>query len=532
MRKPPQPTLGKQYDGSTVSRTALNNVDDEEEDPFAADDIDSDEDRIPDQGPNTNGLKDGAEESGLDADDDVLDSDVPEDDDEEIDSDEAFGEDDVGKFDSFKFSGSRSGQSLPKSSSATLGNGDQTQLDEDNEDSEMDDIDHSALEEDEETDEGVEEDSDVSMGGDNESDDDSASTVSSSGEAPGEPAASSNRTALKAILANDTAAVASTLSAAAESDAKKGKAVKQQYQTFDRLLDARIKLQKGLTVVNDFKPETLTESDNALAILKAEEAALTLWSTIESIRHSFIDTQSISTEKTKKRKHPSKPTTSAPTSSLWARTESLETASLPLRRAVLDKWSSKARAATSVPTPRSQLVDRSSQSQNKITDVLDTYLASESDRLVTNITNTITPQPSYDDSTFYQSLLRDLIASRTATSNPTALNNSTSDLVLPSSSNGIHARNSKHKSRAVDTKASKGRKVRYTVHEKLQNFAAEEERGTWEESARREFFGSLFGNRRVLDEGENGVQEGERGGEDEDEGMVDREVEALRLFRS
>ena len=62
--------------------------------------------------------------------------------------------------------------------------------------------------------------------------------------------------------------------------------------------------------------------------------------------------------------------------------------------------------------------------------------------------------------------------------------------------------------------------MRYTVHEKLQNFAAEEERGTWEESARTEFFGSLFGARRMLDESEH------------EHGVVEGEAEALRLFRN
>jgi protein AATF/BFR2 len=94
--------------------------------------------------------------------------------------------------------------------------------------------------------------------------------------------------------------------------------------------------------------------------------------------------------------------------------------------------------------------------------------------------------------------------------------NTAPDLPLPSAAPKQHRK-------GVDTKASKGRKVRYTVHEKLQNFVAEEERGTWTESARREFFASLFGGQGMLNEDQDVDMDGdERVGE---EG-------ALRLFRN
>jgi protein AATF/BFR2 len=104
----------------------------------------------------------------------------------------------------------------------------------------------------------------------------------------------------------------------------------------------------------------------------------------------------------------------------------------------------------------------------------------------------------------------------------------TPTVLLPSTTR-LHTRGSRNK--RVDTKASKGRKVRYTVHEKLQNFAAEEERSTWEEGARREFFGSLFGRRGILDEGHDGLdaEECRVGSED---GVIDGEADALRLFRT
>lgn len=76
----------------------------------------------------------------------------------------------------------------------------------------------------------------------------------------------------------------------------------------------------------------------------------------------------------------------------------------------------------------------------------------------------------------------------------------------------------------VDTKASKGRKIRFTVHEKLQNFMAPEDRTSWEQSATDRLFGTLLGQKMSLGETEEG---GASDGEEE----LGAE-EALMLFRS
>lgn len=57
------------------------------------------------------------------------------------------------------------------------------------------------------------------------------------------------------------------------------------------------------------------------------------------------------------------------------------------------------------------------------------------------------------------------------------------------------ARKAKRK-KTVDTKASKGRKLRYHVHEKLQNFMVPipAQRGAWHEEQIDELFASLLGS--------------------------------------
>ena len=82
----------------------------------------------------------------------------------------------------------------------------------------------------------------------------------------------------------------------------------------------------------------------------------------------------------------------------------------------------------------------------------------------------------------------------------------------------------------VDTKASKGRKMRYTVHEKLQNFMAPEDRGVWGDRQRAELFSGLLGRRVGM--GEANGEEMDVDGEGEDGDMESRrEEEALMLFR-
>lgn len=46
--------------------------------------------------------------------------------------------------------------------------------------------------------------------------------------------------------------------------------------------------------------------------------------------------------------------------------------------------------------------------------------------------------------------------------------------------------------RKIDTRATKGRKIRYTVHPKLVNFMAPYDKCKWSEESKAELFNSLF----------------------------------------
>ncbi|KAK6364790.1 rRNA-processing protein bfr2 [Exophiala oligosperma] len=500
LREPEQVRLGAKYGGVAVSRKDLENEDEDEDDPFAPEDED-DEEEDPFAKPKDNLSDDDASDILADGN---MGSDVDED--SEIDSDEALGESDVERFKNFTFRGSKRNRLAPTAEGES---GDDNDEDEDSELSkdlpeEDSDLDMDQSDE-------VEDDDDDD---DDDDDRDDSSSISSE-----DTPQNADRKALRHVLSSSTAGLASTLSAGANADVKKGHAVKKQRQTFDRLLDARIKLQRGVTATNDLDGAALSDDQVKAAAQKAEEAALSLWSTIDSIRCTILSAQDGGS--TKSRKRPLDATRSTSLAELWNHTRDLETAVHPLRRSTLDKWHAKTQPAIDT-APRSKLLGKQQRpSQSRFTSVLDTYLTSEASKLVASST----PAPgTFDDGTFYQALLRDLITSRNANANADATGTAAGEpLLLP-----VKLKSDKNKNKVVETKASKGRKVRYTVHEKLENFMAPEDRSTWEDAARTEFFASLFGNRGALDEA--AADRGDGQSDDDEDGSA--EVEALRLFRS
>ncbi|KAJ6077143.1 uncharacterized protein N7446_000079 [Penicillium canescens] len=337
--------------------------------------------------------------------------------------------------------------------------------------------------------------------------------------------ASGDRDELRRLMATDQKSIAATISSAAKADATKGKAVKEQRATFDALLNTRIKLQSGLTAVNSIASLGFNENgDNAdgddemvdeEAIKSAESAALALWSTLEGLRSALADANS--KDDSKKRKRPSPPLPPPLPPHFGSACPNWNPN--PFRTAVRG-------ASASLPNARGKLLGAAGRQQT-ITAVLDAQVATEIGERSSKRARSSSDQqePLYDDGAFYQSLLRDLVEQRMSSSE--AMTNGLDLHHLPSRL-PIHPvtgmRNDKVK-RDVDTRASKGRKMRYTVHEKLQNFMAPDDRASWTTRARDEFFASLLGRTAsgVLGEGD------ESGSEAEDD---DREEGGLRLFRN
>ncbi|RAK71367.1 AATF family protein [Aspergillus fijiensis CBS 313.89] len=533
LRKQDPVALGKQYAGSKVSRQALEA--ESEDDPFAARSSDEEDE---------------------------------EDDDEELGSDEDEDDEDISDDEESEEETARPAKGAGKKAKKEASFDD---MDTDGSD-EMD-----GFEDEDDDDEG--EDDFPSDEDDEDEDEDDDSDASN--DEPRRTGKTDDREELRKLMASDQKTIAATISQAAKADAAKGKAVKQQRATFDALLNTRIKLQKGLTAINQLSlaaaqqhssttdekstpdADAVPEPLDGEAIKSAESAALALWSTLEDLRLALADAhhkQQQEGDDSKKRKRPAPVTPATSSASLWKRMTALEAESLAHRRAVLDKWSQKVRGATAATTAnaRGKLLSASTASQT-ISTVLDAQVATETaaglravkrartatttttkDAKSTTTTKEAAEQPDepveplYDDTVFYQTLLRELVEQRMSSSDAITNGLDTLHLQLPSRLSAVHPVTGMRKDkvkRDVDTRASKGRKMKFEIHEKLQNFMAPEDRGAWTRHAREEFFASLLGNTAsgMLREEDEDEDVDAAAGEDSD---VDREEGGLRLFRN
>ncbi|XP_051891374.1 protein AATF isoform X1 [Pristis pectinata] len=93
----------------------------------------------------------------------------------------------------------------------------------------------------------------------------------------------------------------------------------------------------------------------------------------------------------------------------------------------------------------------------------------------------------FDDDDFYHQLLRELIERKTSAVDPN------DQVAMGRQWLAIQKLRSKIK-RKVDTRASKGRKIRFHVHNKLVSFMAPIDQSTMNDDARTELFRSMFGN--------------------------------------
>ncbi|CAH1162739.1 unnamed protein product [Phaedon cochleariae] len=96
----------------------------------------------------------------------------------------------------------------------------------------------------------------------------------------------------------------------------------------------------------------------------------------------------------------------------------------------------------------------------------------------------------FDDTDFYHQLLRELIEVKSA--------DITDPVHLGRQWIQLQSLRSKMK-RKIDTRATKGRKIRYAVHTKLVNFMAPMDDNLWLEESKNELFSSLFGKNSLAD---------------------------------
>lgn len=259
--------------------------------------------------------------------------------------------------------------------------------------------------------------------------------------------------------------------------------MRQQQKTFDSFLSARIKLQKALAAVNTLPPtatgSVLPSTAEAQQTWKAAEASvLKLWNTLYSLR---TDTCVPRTAQPPKKRRASEIDGDTPLDEAWAKMARLEAGNARWREGVLEKWSAKTQTVSTVSIGRK--LDNAAP--RSLTASIRDALATDRERLLarTRVPRSCAPVQAarddveqdpevFDDTDLYQQLLKALVDQR----------------MVDSSAGGVLAvrwtaamRDAKKKKK-VDTKASKGRKLRYHVHEKLQNFMAPEPNNRWQDS--------------------------------------------------
>ncbi|KPV74188.1 uncharacterized protein RHOBADRAFT_54041 [Rhodotorula graminis WP1] len=347
--------------------------------------------------------------------------------------------------------------------------------------------------------------------------------------APAAPAGSNAKT-------HDDRAMVKQLKQAASADVEKGRDVKKQLSFCDSLLEARIKVQKAVAAANLLPPpaygadalfaEVANERDEVLhevGELSEELFALreTLLATNDKVELAADFGQ------TRKRKRTSDDA-GAYLDETLKDLAALETAFDPFLRTTVSKWSDKVLAASGLALAKDKKFK--AVNQNALAQI-DHALASsggaagaagERERLVRRTRvrrgeGAVVGRPAdaaagavedgaevalegdrvkaggaakevdaecFDDSDFYQQLLRDVVESRML---------DLDDATLTQLRHATALARGKKVKKNVDTRASKGRKIRYHVHEKVQNFMIPIEAGTWHEEQVDELFASLLG---------------------------------------
>ncbi|KAJ7149531.1 apoptosis-antagonizing transcription factor [Mycena crocata] len=300
----------------------------------------------------------------------------------------------------------------------------------------------------------------------------------------------------------------SALKKTREDDRKKGKAVSQQIAIWETLLDARIRLQKSATAANRLPSSShlsqYTEIKECRESLdKMLEEAFLLSENLFDLQEKLISAnESIVAPPRKRRRLESNATPLDFSTQLHEATSAasaLEHAYHPYLVQTLSKWSSKIQAVAPsalLPSNRNAFSSRNSQSLKSAVQLIDETLLDHRKLISrtqlrrsknTRLGETTGPEDEeekvdidvFDDTDFYQQLLRDIIDSR---------GNG------PGADDWMGVQKQKKAKKKVDTKASKGRKLRYEVHEKLQNFMVPVPvLGMWHEEQIDELFSSLMG---------------------------------------
>ncbi|KAM7410604.1 hypothetical protein PAMA_001844 [Pampus argenteus] len=337
-----------------------------------------------------------------------------------------------------------------------------------------------------------------------------------------------------------------------DEEVEKGKAVKNQLALWDQLLEGRIRIQKALMTTNQLpQPQTFPEfkrkgGAEVTGALKNTHKALkalqrSLLELHDQLLYQNADTKSIAVGKPEGAQSEDEEINSdgseeEPMQESVPAKRKLEMAEYPdfmakrfaafqpYRNATLQKWHDKTRLTMGKSTKGFGAFDR-----NILTQVEQVLMDNE--RLVRRTqtkrseyrvlgkkeasslpSESVSPEGEepeqqlkanahlkdldediFDDDDFYHQLLRELIERKTSAADPN------DQVAMGKQWLAIQKLRSKIKKK-VDTKASKGRKVRFHIHSKLVNFMAPVDHSSMSDEARSELYRGLFGQNSTVRE--------------------------------
>lgn len=395
--------------------------------------------------------------------------------------------------------------------------------------------------------EGEDESDAVSLRADSE--DELLSEESGESEEVSEPEdAQYKRERLAKLIQEETTNAVKKLSETTQRDAAKGLCILEQSKLFENIIDVRIKLQKALNSANSL-PLTKNswdhlKDDKMDKLMKDTQKLLTkVLSQIITFRNKCQVKDHISQE-SENSKRPEKRSLA----SLVSETDRLDDELSVFRSTVLNKWSTKVASASgnhalssskfkAINQPadvqvQNQLADterlikRTCLSRKNITPLrfqedlksgrLTELISQETQEgdaedVDADIPHNYDPRKKdnnafdtaenpyiFDDEDFYRVLLNDLVDKKIADAKNS--NGTNANIAITSRSTKLK--------KNVDTKASKGRKLNYTIQEPIANYEAPRESGyKWSDEQIDEFFAGLLGQRIDFAEDEEAVQE-------------------------
>ncbi|EPY53467.1 traub family protein [Schizosaccharomyces cryophilus OY26] len=292
-------------------------------------------------------------------------------------------------------------------------------------------------------------------------------------------------------------------------DMQKGLALQEQMRLYDRVLDTRIRLQKGFSQAHAMstskegqEQDSKIQDGETASEVSSEDVKKSLMSFLQEtmeLRFDMMVDSGIEPRGLKRKAE------SEDVESISSAMNDLDNSLEEWKNNTLTKWHSRVQASQGI----TQSNKFKALNQNVVQQIDQTMLNKndliERSRFNRSENSRKDPDPElYDDTEFYQSLLKDFINSRLA------------DSGRDTNVRWVATKQQKQKRENVDTKASKGRKLRYHVHEKLQNFMVPVEVTSWPEEHIDDLFNSLLGQRIDMSENPKDEEDAEKKQEEQE----------------